>query len=308
MNIIPKEISYAPDAFRMLRGCICLYKPSKKGFEKTRLALTKKITNELNSMECRSPRERIEITGDLSADYSNDLNVEIRTNLADHPLVSGQRYNPKQIPLMLVNNPGWYASGIMVGFIGSDAHKGLKFKRLNLPKLYEIKGEFGLASLNYRDDGKVRMKSSYKHIQEIFYERILSKIEAAQRSLMFKAANVNIQSEDAYRMAIKGDIRPNTKETMPLIMAIKPISFEPPNFSFHVQCRNEHEDFLAELVNEIGIALKSCARCTGIRLIQYGPFTVEHSLLQKHWTLENLIENIHECQGILKQFEKQYEK
>ncbi|KAH9530122.1 TruB pseudouridylate synthase (N terminal domain) [Dermatophagoides farinae] len=304
MNIVPKEISYAPAAYRMLRGCFCLYKPPKKGFKKTRLALTQKVSDELNAMECRSPRERIEIIGDLDS----DLNVEIRSNLADHPLVSGPRYDPKQIALMFTNNPGWYASGVMVGFIGSDAYKGAGFKRYNLPKLYEIKGEFGLASLNYRDDGKVRMKSSYKHIQEIFYERILSKIEAAQRSLMFKVANVNIQSEDAYQMAVKGHVRPATKETMPLITAIKPITFEPPNFSFQVQCQNENEHFLAELVNEIGIALKSCARCTGIRLIQYGPFTIEQALLQKHWTLENLIENIHECQRILNEYEKQFQK
>ena len=263
---------------------------------------------ELNAMECRSPRERIEITGDLSISNDSNLNVEIRSNLADHPLVSGQRYNSKQIPLMFTNNPGWYSSGIMVGFIGSDAYKGIQFKRYNLPKLYEIKGEFGLASLNYRDDGKVRMKSSYKHIQEIFYERILSKIEAAQRTLMFKVANVQIQSEEAYQLAIKGQVNPQTKQTMPLIMAIKPITFQPPDFSFQVQCQNEQEQFLAELVNEIGIGLKSCARCTGIRLIQYGPFTIEHGLLQKHWTLENLIENIYECQKILNNFEKQYQR
>lgn len=260
-------------------------------------------------MECRPVRDRIEITGEFSCQNENDFNVEIKPNLADHPLVSGPRYSPKQIGLKFVNNPGWYSSGIMVGFIGPSAYKANKFIQYNLPRLYEIKGEFGLASLNYRDDGKVRLKSTYKHINGTLFQKILSKIEAAQRSLMFKAVNVDIRSEEAYQIALNGLSKYLTnRNTMPIVTAIKPISFNLPNFTIQIECFNEQEIFLAELINEIGIALKSAARCTGIRLIQLGPFTVEHSLLQKHWTLENLIENIYYCNEIFDKFEKEQSK
>src|SRR5699024_2867395 len=69
-----------------------------------------------------------------------------------------------------------------------------------------------------------------------------------------------------------------------------------------VQCINEQEDFLAGLISEIGLALKSTARCTGIRLIKLGPFTIEHALVQKHWTLENLIENIYYCNQLMRKY------
>lgn len=62
---------------------------------------------------------------------------------------------------------------------------------------------------------------------------------------------------------------------------------------------NENEVFLAELVQQIGVYLKSCAVCTQLRRTQFGHFTLEHSLLRKHWTLENILNNITLCKNIL---------
>ncbi|KAF7493744.1 Mitochondrial mRNA pseudouridine synthase Trub2 [Sarcoptes scabiei] len=304
MGTIIREITYAPEAFRLLNGCFCIYKPSRKGFNNTLHNIKNNLSNELNSMECRPPRERVEIVGDLTNFENENLHVEIKTNLADHPLVSGERYSPKHISLKLINHPGWYSSGLMVGFIGSNINRGHRLRKLNLPKIFEIRGEFGLASLNYRDDGKVRGKATYKHIREVFFKRILSKIEANQRSLINKASKLEINSQEAYEIAKTGVVKGLSKETYPIVTAIQPTQFDLPNFTFKIQCYNDNEMFLAELVNEIGIGLKSMARCTGIRLIQYGPFKVENALLRKHWDLENIIENIYYCNQILDEFEQ----
>lgn len=36
MATVARELKYAPQAFDMLRGCVCLYKPAMKGFDSTR--------------------------------------------------------------------------------------------------------------------------------------------------------------------------------------------------------------------------------------------------------------------------------
>ena len=77
------------------------------------------------------------------------------------------------------------------------------------------------------------------------------------------------------------------------------------NILFHfiaeVHCINETEGFLAELVHDIGIDLRSTAVCTQLRQTQFGPFVLQHALLRKHWTLENILNNLTLCQAVLKE-------
>lgn len=52
------------------------------------------------------------------------------------------------------------------------------------------------------------------------------------------------------------------------------------------------------LLHDLGILLKSSAVCTQVRRIRYGHFTLEHALLRKFWTLENILENIQFCKPL----------
>src|SRR5699024_5966752 len=140
------------------------------------------------------------------------LKVDLQPNLADHPLVSGPRYAEDHLSLRLLNNPGWYGSGIVLGLIGPTAARGRLFAKHRFPKIYEVKGEFGFATDNNRDDGKVFAKCNYKHIKREYYDRILSKIEAAQRAQMFKIAGHDLRSEAAYQMAIEGTAVPASNQ------------------------------------------------------------------------------------------------
>lgn len=250
-------------------------------------------------MECRKPRQRVEITGDLSG----ELKVQVKANLADHPLVVGPRYDEKHFAIWLANNPGWYPSGIVVAFIGPQAWKCRHFRANKFRKTYEIKGRFGFASNNFRDDGKIVAKSTFKHISDSKFERVILKMDFLQRNLIFKASGLDIQSEDAYKMAAEGFTPPAfTEKTAPLIYSIEPLKLDLPEFTVRVECLNEHEHFLAELINEIGLAVKSTAICTGIRLTNYGPFSIKDTLLQKHWSLDNLIENIDHCNKLVEPY------
>lgn len=48
------------------------------------------------------------------------------------------------------------------------------------------------------------------------------------------------------------------------------------------------------LIHDIGLQLKSTAVCTGIRRLRYGHFELSHALLRKHWTLEHILDNVHQ--------------
>ena len=44
------------------------------------------------------------------------------------------------------------------------------------------------------------------------------------------------------------------------------------------------------------------ATCTKVRVSQVGWFTADHALLQKHWTLEHLLNNISDVRKIIKAY------
>lgn len=59
-----------------------------------------------------------------------------------------------------------------------------------------------------------------------------------------------------------------------------------------IHALNEHEAYLGILIHEIAIDLKTVAHCTQIRCIRQGHFTLEDSLVRRHWNIENIITNI----------------
>ena len=52
--------------------------------------------------------------------------------------------------------------------------------------VYQIKGQFGLATDNHWDDGKVWEKTTYVHITKGKLDRILASIQATNQKNMFK--------------------------------------------------------------------------------------------------------------------------
>lgn len=255
-------------------------------------------------MECRPIRERVEIVGDVSLDPTAELQVLVKPNLADHPLVCGPRYAPEHLSLMFVNGIGYFPSGIMIGFMGPRAAFNVgRFNNFNLPKVYEVRGEFGFASRNFRSDGKIIAKEKYGHLTVERFHRVLTKFESNYRNLMNQVTGVTMGSENAYQAALKGNLVPPSKDKLcPFVYSIKPLVFEPPNFSIRIECLHENEIFLSEMIHHIGKAMRSVAMCTSIRLFKHGPFKTENTLLSKHWTLENVIENIYNNNLIYNQF------
>lgn len=133
---------------------------------------------------------------------------------------------------------------------------------------------------------------------------------------MFDLCGVDIQSQTAYEMAISGPLRP-AQSNIPLIYGLRCIEFGKSYFTigeilFFLECvavlktfiselhaTNESEAYLGILIHEIGLHLKTVAHCTKIRCIRESHFTLNDSLLKRHWNIEAILANMNRCQNII---------
>lgn len=111
---------------------------------------------------------------------------------------------------------------------------------------------------------------------------------------------VSLQSQEAYEIAAKGPVRPENLSDG-LIYSLKCIRYYPPDFTLDATCVGANGEYLASLIHELGIKLKTSAVTSGIRILRFGYFDLTSALLYKHCTLENLIQNICDNEVILQQ-------
>ena len=62
---------------------------------------------------------------------------------------------------------------------------------------------------------------------------------------------------------------------------------------------NESEAYLGILIHEIGLQLKTVSHCTQIRCIRQSHFTLDETLLRRHWNVENILLNMQKCQKLI---------
>jgi len=288
------KISYAPDAWKLLEGIFCVYKPTEMSMDAVKNRLLGNLCRDLNSMEVRPPENYVKIEDDPSSETG--LTVRNVPNLADDPMVVGPRYQMQDFRASWATSHGAHTSGLCVFGIncGRTVRKLAEARYL---KSYHICSRFGLGTDNYHISGKIVEKSTFGHIKQFRLDQVLTSIQAAHQRHMFNYMGLNIQSQEAYELASQGMVRPAEK-SQPLLYGIKCIDLRLPNFTLEVQCINESEAYLMKLVHELGLTLKSNAVCTGLRQIQFGHFGLEHALLRKHWTVEHIINNIVECKKL----------
>ncbi|CAL1288058.1 unnamed protein product [Larinioides sclopetarius] len=291
-----KTIYYAPEAWKYLNGIFCIYKPSKVITNHSRNAIALNLCRDLNEMEKRPPRDRVLLNGSVSS--GKPFSVELVPNYADHELVTGPRYQTQDIRLRWICLLGKNTSGVLLMGINDGCKQILTLESSNFLRKYEVKGKFGCASDTYMVDGKIKERSTYSHIKQGALDTFLASIQSCSQALSFRYSGVDIHSQVAYELASKGVVRPFGK-TDPIVYGIKCIDFSLPEFTLEIQCINETEMFLAELIHQIGIYMKSLAVCVQIRRTQFGYFGLDHALLRKHWTLEHILNNITLCKRIL---------
>lgn len=295
--------------WKALKGIICVYKPAEISVKNLRKTLITKLCNDLSELDVklRYPmpesitnnsdstslaRQATEIS--LTANQSITKSLDLRY----HPLVIGPRYRDEDLFVSWSNYLGWNTSGVLLFGLrrGTQVAKFIRENRST--RAYRINGVFGKATDNGFQTGKVVEKSTWKYIKHVHIQRILSSMQASHQKKMYEACGVDLNSQLAYDLAVKGPIRP-VDSKIPIIYGLKCIDYEGPSFTIEVQCINENEIYLTNLIQEIGLKLHSTAHTRTIKCIRHSCFTLEHALLQKHWNLHNITENMDKCNRLL---------
>lgn len=288
--------------WKSLNGIIGVYKPAETSVRRLRQTLICKIVTELNYLD-----KQIEYPDTLAIDNPTESNVEPRfhglsltrqIDLSCHPTVLGPKYFQEALSVSWSNFLGWNTSGVLL-FGLKQGTQTAKFIRENFPtRCYQLKCKLGQATDTGFANGKVVEKSTWKHIKQFHMDRMLSSIQAAHQKKMFEMCGVDMQSQLAYELAIKGPIRPANSK-VPILYGMRCVDFIGPEFTLEIQCVNEYETYLTNLVREIGMKLHSTAHCVSVKCIRHSCFTLEHALLMKHWNLENIMLNMGLCSELL---------
>lgn len=111
-------------------------------------------------------------------------------------------------------------------------------------------------------------------------------------------------SEEIYEEASKGLVVPKSNKTPPQIYDLRCVEFTRPFFKLELQSINESEDFLVNLIHNIGLRLKTYAICVQIRRFKYGPIGLHSdSLLQNEWKdFDRISENLKFTNRVLHNF------
>lgn len=150
------------------------------------------------------------------------------------------------------------------------------------------------------------MQATFDHVYPGPLSGLLTSMQASHQRKMFDMSGVDIQSQTAYELALKGPIRPAVKG-IPVIYGIKLIEFIKPRFKIEVQGINIKEDYLGSLIAELGLQMRSAAFCQGIRCKNYGFFNYKDSLLRSHLRLQQIVDNMQTCGGIMKEHQRMFD-
>lgn len=144
-------------------------------------------------------------------------------------------------------------------------------------------------------------------------------MQASHQKKMYEMCGVDLQSQAAYDLAVQGPIRPMVTN-IPLIYGIRCIEFRRPYFKIgkylinieptnwtlklylllEIHAVNETEAYMGILIHEIALQLKSVAHCTQIKCIRNSHFTLEHSLVQRQWNIQSILNNMAQCNEIIR--------
>ncbi|XP_011505856.1 PREDICTED: probable tRNA pseudouridine synthase 2 [Ceratosolen solmsi marchali] len=289
-----KLIKDAHSVWNTLNGIFLVFKPAGIHYLGTLNTLNLNLQRDFNKLEVRPPMKYVSIEGPTN----KEMRVVVRDSYADNPLVVGPRFREKNFRMVTVNNLDIDTSGVLVVAINYGTRLRYVFKEFRPTVLYKVKGILGQMRRNNFMDGAIVEKSTWKHIRREHIDRVCASMQASHQKMMFQLSGLDIQSQEAYELAVKGPIRPNDPN-IPLLYSIKCINFTPPEFTLEIVCINTSSEYLKSVTAEIGIKLHSTAHCNYLHCSQYGLFHVKDSLLSKHWNLSNILNNMNMCQNLI---------
>ncbi|VDI73592.1 Hypothetical predicted protein [Mytilus galloprovincialis] len=320
------RFKWAPQAARLLNGVFCVYKPEGMPEKVLRQKIQANLARDLNALPCyKYERVKKKSTEYQTKEYSDDLNESFQLqpsteeghssyftptvttlpsvceDISEHRLVLGDRYLLEDFRISYVAGLHHKSSGIVVCGIGSATRNKVPLlKSAQFLRVYHVKGRFGYCTHDFSPDGPLIERTTFHHINKVLVDKVCASIQANHQKQLFEYAGVHPQSNEAYQMACRGLVRPDTSDTPPMIYGVKCIHFDLPDITLEIHAINEESVYLSKIIHDLGLRLKSSAVCPQVRRIRHGHFTVESALLRKDWKLESILDNIKLCEEYTK--------
>ncbi|XP_030375379.1 mitochondrial mRNA pseudouridine synthase Trub2 [Scaptodrosophila lebanonensis] len=292
----------AATVLKHLNGIINVYKPAGMKVHQVRTAILANICKGLNEMNVREPRklpEEMRLLGTGTAADTVLHKISSDTDLSDHVLAAGPRYIPQDCRIAPVASLGVHTSGVCLFGLNAGLRQSSRIQRNRPIRIYHVTGRMGIATESHLPGSHITVRAKHGHVSADRISALASSMQASHQRKMYELCGVDLQTQAAYELACKGPLRP-TNNSQPVIYSLKLIHFERPNFTLEVHAINESEDYLAALVHDMALELRTVAHCAQLRCIRHAHFDVTDSLLRHGWHLPGIIKNLRQQREILK--------
>ncbi|XP_043841898.1 mitochondrial mRNA pseudouridine synthase TRUB2 [Dromiciops gliroides] len=276
----------------LLHGLFAVYKPPGLKWNHLRDTVELQLLKGLNSKKQYTPQEHIRfLLAPKEGSEGKELTLTATSVpvLSKHPLVTGPKYT--RVKVGVGHRLDIKSSGVLVLGVGRGNKLLTDIYNAHLTKDYTVRGLLGKATDDFSDEGRLIEKTTYDHVTPEKLSRILTVIQGSHQKALVTHCNLDLKTQEAYEMAVKGLIRPMVKSPM-LITGIRCLKFAPPEFLLEIQCMHETQQLLRRVVHEIGLELKSTAVCTQVRRTRDGIFTLEDALLRTQWDMDSIQKSI----------------
>nr|XP_012313453.1 probable tRNA pseudouridine synthase 2 isoform X1 [Aotus nancymaae] len=281
-----------------LQGLFAVYKPPGLKWKHLRDTVELQLLKGLNAGKPPAPEQRVRfLLGPMEGSEEKELTLTATSvpSLTNHPLVCGpafthfkvgvgHRLDAQSSGVLGVRIP-WGACQVLG--VGRGCRLLTDMYNAHLTKDYTVRGLLGKATDDFCEDGRLVEKTTYDHVTREKLDRILAMIQGSHQKALVMYSNLDLKTQEAYEMAVRGLIRPMNKSPM-LITGIRCLHFAPPEFLIEVQCMHETQKELRKLVHEIGLELKTTAVCSRVRRTRDGIFTLDSALLRTQWDLHSI--------------------
>ncbi|XP_028302563.1 pseudouridylate synthase TRUB2, mitochondrial [Gouania willdenowi] len=275
--------------FQKLEGLFCVYKPAGVHWKIIRDTVETSLLKGLNDCAPKAVPHHIRFLVDGSTDPEAPKGLTVSAAsvpaLSQHPLVTGPEF--LNLKVGVGHRLDTFSSGVLVLAVGKGNKILSEFYKTRVTRDYTLEGEFGTATDNFSVSGRAVERSTYDHITLDKLEKVLAMLQGANQKALLAYSSVDMRSQEAYEMAVKGLLGPEGKSA-PILTGLRCIHFQPPHFTLEVQCINETQKYLCKVVHEIGLELRSTAMCRGVRRTRDGPFTVKDALTHHQWTAADI--------------------
>ncbi|XP_004613533.2 pseudouridylate synthase TRUB2, mitochondrial [Sorex araneus] len=279
-----------------LHGLFAAYKPPGLKWEHLRDTVELQLLKGLNAGAPRpAPQQRVRfLLGPVEGSEEKELTLTATSvpSLANHPLVCGPAFTSLKIGVGHRLDP--QASGVLVLGVGRGCGLLTDLYDAHVTRDYTVRGVLGKATDDFSEDGRLLERTTYDHVTREKLDRILAMVQGSHQKALVRYSNVDLQTQEAYEMAVRGLLRPLTPSPM-LVTGIRCLHFAPPEFLLEVQCMHETQRELRRLVHELGLELRSSAVCSQVRRTRDGCFTLAQALLRGQWDLRSVQQAIEDA-------------